>query len=184
MFFREKIFVFLTLVRVGLAPLAHRHAEAALEERLEVVRKTIELSGRVVPTDEFEKWSIEEKLTELIKEVAKHKFPESKKWIDENLRIHFTKDCNYDKFPDCFKLLSEEIKKYDTKDKELCFNLTPGTAPISSIVTLLSIDANRKLYYYSQDEEVQSHPIISVEKAEVPLENLLSQALETLHDQQ
>lgn len=155
-----------------------------LKERLAVIKQTIELSGRTVSVEEFMNWPIETKLAELIKEVAKHKFPESKDWIERNLTIQFTKACDYDDFPACFKLLSKEIRRYDTRDKEICFNLTPGTASISSIVTLLSIDANRKLYYYSQDDAKKPNPIKPVDKTKVPLENLLSQALETLHDTQ
>lgn len=153
-----------------------------LEQRLDIVKQTIQLGDPSVTSNEFNKLSINKKLKKLINEVAKHNFPDSKDWIENNLTIQFTNPCDYDDYPKCFKTLSKEVKKLDTNDTEICFNLTPGTAPISSIVTLLSIDSKRKLYYYSQDEASKEKPIKPVDKTKVPLENLLSQALETLKE--
>ena len=152
-----------------------------LEQRLDVVKRTIQLGDPSLTDEEFDKWTIEEKLRKLIKEVAIHVFSESKDWINGNLEIEFTDPCDYDAYPDCFKLLSKDTNNLDnSSNTEICFNLTPGTASISSIVTLLSIDSKRKLYYYSQDGSIFDNPIRPVDKTKVPLENLLSQALETL----
>lgn len=154
-----------------------------LEERLDIVKQTIRLADMNLTDEEYNKWSVEEKLTKLIKEVAIHNFSKSEDWINCYLEIEFTKPCNYDDYPTCFNTLSKVTKELDfANNTELCFNLTPGTAPISSIVTLLSIDSKRKLYYYSQDSSIQENQIKPVDKTKVPLENLLSQALETLKE--
>lgn len=150
-----------------------------LQRRWDVIRDTVKLAVPDLNEDEFSKLTIEEKLERLIIETAKNEFRE-REISFKKLKIHFTAPCNYEDFPTCFRLLSNEIREYDTRDKEICFNLTPGPASISSIVTLLSIDADRKLYYYSQDDSKRNKPIELVDKTKVPLENLLSQAIDTL----
>lgn len=150
-----------------------------LQRRWDIIRDTVKLAVPNLDESEFSKLTIEEKLERLIIETAKNEFRERNVSF-KKLKIHFTAPCDYEDFPTCFRLLSNEIREFDTKDKEICFNLTPGPASISSIVTLLSIDADRKLYYYSQDDSKSNNPIELVDKTKVPLENLLSQAIETL----
>jgi len=156
------------------------------EKRNNVITQTISLSekgAQYVASPDYANQTMTAKLEFLIRETAKSEFPNHDSWIDNNVKIHFTASCNYEKYSECFKLLSLAIKEYDTRENELCFNLTPGTAPISSIATLLSIDRNRKLYYYTQKADT-NNKIIEIEKSDIPLENLLSQALESLKDQQ
>lgn len=102
-------------------------------------------------------------------------------WI-RNLKIYFTPPCDYDEYASSFRTLVRSLREYDSSDREFCFNLTPGTVVVSSIMTLLSIDSDRELYYYRQASNITDDRLRlqKVDKTKVPLENLLSQALETL----
>lgn len=98
-------------------------------------------------------------------------------WVRDSLTIHFTQPCDYDDLPSCFSMLRYSLDRFDNS-YQMYFNLTPGTTVISAIMTLLSIDDNRELYYYKQ--KPVAHRLQRVDKTKVPLENLLSQALETM----
>lgn len=117
----------------------------------------------------------------LIKYLADKTIPGiNKVWLKNNVSIHFTRSCNYNDYQTCFNTLNDEISKLDFENTEVWFNLTPGTAAISAIVTLLSIDAKHKLFYFSQDENDKNDPIKEIDKSNLPFESLLSQALETI----
>ena len=98
--------------------------------------------------------SINDKLRLIIKKLAVKEFPMLEEWIIDNLDIRFTPHCNYNDFPVCFETLSKEVQALDNPSHRLIFNTTPGTAVVSTIMTLLSIDADRELYYYSQDSNI------------------------------
>ena len=119
------------------------------------------------------------KLERLIREVAKREFPD-KKWIDK-MQITFTHGCNYNDFVECSEELIPRIKHLDDERHQLIFNLTPGTAVVSSLMTLLAIDANRELYYYNQNDQMPDNErLASVDKSQISWDNLLTQALESL----
>lgn len=123
--------------------------------------------------------TINQQLALLIRETAKIEFPQ-KKWLD-SLHIEFTDACNYNEFDQCFSALSSTLKTKDDKRHQLVFNITPGTGVVGSLMTLMAIDGDRSIFYYNQDKRVpDSERIKAVDKSKVPLENLLSQALETL----
>lgn len=126
---------------------------------------------------------VDDKLRLIIKKLAyavfydHHNASELQAWI-KDITIHFTPLCDYDNFPDCFSKLRMSLEKFDNT-YEYYFNLSPGTAVVSAIMALLSIDDNSELYYYKQKNVTQR--LQRVDKSKVPMENLLSQALETLH---
>ncbi|MBO5580039.1 MAG: hypothetical protein J5952_06425 [Prevotella sp.] len=125
--------------------------------------------------------TINQQLALLIREVAKKEFPQ-KKWID-SLRIEFTDACNYNEFDQCFSALDCKLQDKDNTLYQLVFNITPGTGIVGSLMTLMAIDGDRSLFYYNQDKRVLDNGRIkTVNKSKVPLENLLSQALETITD--
>jgi hypothetical protein len=99
-----------------------------------------------------------------------------KEWIKQKLIIEFTESVDYDDYEKCFRAASNAMKKLDSKDHLFYFNLTPGTATIKLILTLLSINAKHRLFYYSQGKVSK---LVEVDKSLLPLQNLLSQALET-----
>lgn len=128
-----------------------------------------------------EELDIKEKLRMLIKMAAIYMFP-GKTWIKDGLQITFSDlKADYNDFSSCFKLVDSFVRKKDNQKHILYFNLTPGTGIVGSLMTLMAIDGDRELYYYSQDEKVDaSKRLMPVDKNEIPLKNLLSQALETL----
>ena len=117
----------------------------------------------------------------LIKVVAKHIIPGiDPNWLKNNISIRFTGPYNYDDYKNCFNALNNELSFLNTEETDIFFNLTPGTAATSAIVTLLSIDSKYKLFYYSQNEMDKENPIIEIDKSNLPFESLLSQALESI----
>ena len=142
--------------------------------------------------DEIEKQiTVQDKLALLIREVAKREFPNKASQI-ENMEIEFTEPCSYlENFEVAFNILENKVKELDNAKHQLYFNLTPGTGIIGSLMTLMAIDGDRDLYYYSQenmpneavtDEEKEAFKqtlLKPVDKSRVPLQALLSQALES-----
>lgn len=145
-------------------------------------------------TDEIEKHcTVQDKLALLIREVAKREFPNKARQI-ERMIIEFTEPCSYfDNFDVTFNTLEKRAKELDNAEHQLYFNLTPGTGIIGSLMTLMAIDGDRELYYYSQEkmpnEETATNEekelfkiklLKPVDKSKVPLQALLSQALESI----
>ena len=137
--------------------------------------------------------SVEDKLRLLIRELAKKEFPE-KEAIVNAMRIEFTEPCDYSQdFEKAYSVLEKMVMELDNKDHQLYFNLTPGTGIIGSLMTLMSIDGDRLLYYYSQEKMTNAATataeerrafreklLLPVDKKQIPLQALLSQALEKL----
>lgn len=126
---------------------------------------------------------IKEKLRILIKMVAINMFPE-KTWIEQGLKITFSeKETDYDRFESCYSVLDKYVREKDNENNVLYFNLTPGTGIVGSLMTLMAIDGDRSLYYYCQRGNLRDDQRIKeVDKSQIPLRNLLSQALETIED--
>lgn len=146
------------------------------------VRDVLDFIGK--ETISLEGLSVEQQMKLLIREVIKKEFP-NKTWVDQ-LAITFSNSCNYDNFSDCYKALSPLVEAKDNNNHRLIFNLTPGTGIVGSLMTLLAIDGDRELYYYRQEKDnniSDSERLQPVEKSDIPLKNLLSQALETLNSE-
>lgn len=133
---------------------------------------------------------VNEQVSLLIRAVAAREFPD-KPWLNSLLNIELTpKACDYNKdFEGCFSELEKEVTPKDDENHQLYFNCTPGTSTIGSVMTLFSIDGDRELYFYSQEEmksemtesekiAFRSTLMRRVDKNKIPLYNLLSQALE------
>lgn len=123
------------------------------------------------------------KMTELlIRECAKREFPQ-KDWIDK-LKITWTKKaCDYDNFNDCFNTINADVLRMDDKDHSLYFNLTPGTASVGGVMTLLAMDPKRSLYYYRQKEDInldEEKRLIPVEKDYESLKAVFSGVIENI----
>lgn len=115
-----------------------------------------------------------------IKIFARFEFPEHEALI-KKMRITFTEPCDYNNHEECFKILLSQVEKKDDDKHRLYFNLTPGTSVIASVMTLLSIDADRELYYYSQDNNKKIEGrMVRIPKNVLPLQDLLSKALEKI----
>lgn len=124
----------------------------------------------------------EEKLRNIIKDAALIEFPDKKEEI-EALDICFTTPCDYDLFEECYTVLDEAVRHEDEPNAQLCFNLTPGTGIVGSLMTLFSIDADRLLFYYAQftsDYRNNHERVQEAKKEKIHLESLLSQALQKL----
>ena len=138
---------------------------------------------------------ITDKLKFLIREIAKKEFPEKSSQI-QSMSIDFTAPCSYLVHYDvAFSILENTARAFDNQQHRLYFNLTPGTGIIGSLMTLMSIDGDRELFYYSQDkmpnektaskeekEKFKQQLLMQVNKSDIPLKNLLSQALETIEN--
>ncbi len=137
----------------------------------------IPLTWRPAPED---KKTVENLIVWLIKYTAKLKYPGNEAFID-GLKISFMdKPCDYDQFDQCFEVVDRAVRRVDNREHLLYFNLTPGTGIVGSLMTLFAIDDNRQLYYYPQN--TANAVITEANKSQVPLENLLSQALENMRN--
>lgn len=127
---------------------------------------------------------IKEDLRTVIKEAARLEFYDDKEALAaiDACKIEFTDFlADYNDYQHSFTQVNELAKSLDTQDARLFFNLTPGTVTLSSVMTLIAIDGDRSLYYYSQDtNQPDSLKVQEVIKNDIPLENLLSQALENV----
>lgn len=124
--------------------------------------------------------AVESLITWLIKHTAKLKYPGHDAFID-GLTIRFMdKPCDYNHFDQCFEEVERAVRRVDNHEHLLYFNLTPGTGIVGSLMTLFAIDDNRRLYYYPQN--TANAVITEADKNKVPLENLLSQALESINN--
>lgn len=123
---------------------------------------------------------IKTQLDTLVREVARKEFPQRPD-IDD-LVIDWTNDpCDYNDFKSCYNALDEKVKIKDDILHRLICCVSPGTAMVAAVLTLISIDGDRELYYYSQDDSLpDSERMKYIDKNDIPLKNLLSQALETL----
>lgn len=117
----------------------------------------------------------------LIKLFAGFELPEHIESI-KKMDIAFTKACDYNKYDECFTTVNDTVNNLDDEEHEIIFNLTPGTVVVSSVMTLLAIDGDRKLYYHEQGNNGRSiaNQIKEVNKSKLPIQNLLSEALEKL----
>ena len=118
----------------------------------------------------------------LIRECAKREFPK-KDWLN-SLIITWTKEaCDYDNFNQCFQAINADVLKMDDKNHSLYFNLTPGTACVGGVMTLLAMDPKRSLYYYRQKEDIDlddEKRLIPIEKDYESLKVVFSGALENI----
>ena len=116
----------------------------------------------------------------IIKITALLEFPDQFDFINA-LNIELTQQCDYDDFNECFYELRKAVEKEDKKKQLLYFNLTPGTGIVGALMSLFSIDNDRKLFFYAQFSKLNnSERLKPVGKDLIPLENLLSQALQKL----
>lgn len=142
-----------------------------------------EFNNSVLDNSASKETSTTIKMTELlIRECAKREFPK-KDWI-ESLKINWTKEaCDYDNFNQCFQAINSDILKMDDKNHSLYFNLTPGTASVGGVMTLLAMDPKRILYYYRQKEDIaldDEKRLVPVEKDYESLKTVFSNALDNI----
>lgn len=118
----------------------------------------------------------------LIRMSAVIEFPEIHWLVDEEkFKITFSEQCNYSRYDECYGVLEKIVRKYDTSANALYFNISPGTVNVSALMTLMAIDGLRKLYYYIPEETLadKSDRLVEVNKNDIPLHSLLSQALDS-----
>lgn len=124
--------------------------------------------------------SSKEQLGVLIRRVAQIEFPDKADEI-EDLKIDWTNPCDYNEFVPCYNELNEKIKEKDNPQHCLMFYISPGTALLASLLTLLAIDGDRELVYYSQEKgRNDANRLVRIPKESIPFKNLLSQALENI----
>jgi len=143
----------------------------------------------ILPDDKTEVNDKEENqfLALLIKLFARFELPQYTETI-RKMEITFTKKCDYNQYDNCFNTVNEIANYLDNEEHEIIFNLTPGNVVVSSVMTMLAIDGDRKLYYHEQGSKKPDHSqetdiaqyIKQVDKSKLPIQNLLSEALEKL----
>ncbi len=127
---------------------------------------------------------IKKDLKQVLKNAARVEFYNDKDILEtiDACEIVFTDFiADYNNYQTSFVNINELVQTLDTPNNKLFFNLTPGTVTMSSVMTLIAVDGDRSLYYYSQDDKIPVElKLEKVNKNQIPLENLLSQALENV----
>lgn len=98
----------------------------------------------------------------------------------QKIEITFTEGVDYNDFEKCYTILEKKTIEHDKDENVLYFNLTPGTGIVGALMALMSINGERKLYYYKQNIKVNEEPLAEADKSKIPLKNLLSQALDKI----
>ncbi len=139
--------------------------------------------GRV-QTKTYSLEEIKQDLGQVIKNFACLEFYDDAKALAtiKKCKIEFSDFvADYNNYQDSFMEINALAQSLDQPDTKLYFNLTPGTVTMSSVMTLIAVDGDRRLYYYSQDTNLSEEmKMKEVNKNLIPLENLLSQALESV----
>lgn len=91
-----------------------------------------------------------------IRALGKYAFSDKKQLCEaiENIEINFTPTVNYNDFDNIYNKAKVTLDEYEFKEYSIIINCSPGTATVSSALTILSMEKNRKLLYYSQDSKV------------------------------
>lgn len=81
---------------------------------------------------------------------------------DNNIEIVFSEPVDYNNFDkcndECYYLLKEAMRKGKYDDSQVVVNVSPGTAVVTSAMTLNAIKGNRAMIYTTQDSK---HEVIS-----------------------
>lgn len=155
--------------------------------REEIKKYYCKVNGSIPNNVDVDKTNIRVLLDGLIKTVIEKEFT-LKKWMN-NLTITFIEDANYDDYNDCFHKIQNIVNRRNDASHLLYFNMTPGPSLMSSLMTLLAFDGMSRLFYY-QDKcgsdlstvpEIEKRSYLhEVEKKDIPLKSILSQALDSI----
>lgn len=117
----------------------------------------------------------------IIKSLGTFEFPDQKDTI-KKLIIEFSEPCDYNDYNKCYDIANNVVKGYDDNNHLIRINSTPGTALITSVLTLLAIDVDRELYYFKQfDNNVPiEDKLKEVDKSKVPILELIAQSMDKL----
>ena len=96
-------------------------------------------------------------ITNFIKLHAKYTYYDNKEFLKliDNLEITYSPPANYNNFKECFDITRTILEEYEKAGYDVIINSSPGTATLTSALTILSMASNRQLLYYSQDETIE-----------------------------
>lgn len=95
-------------------------------------------------------------IRKIVKMVTKYVFSENKDICEivDQIEIIFTTTTDYNNFNDCYMKAQQVIEEEEKKGYEIILNCSPGTVAVSACLTILSMQRNRRLLYYSQDKQI------------------------------
>jgi hypothetical protein len=119
----------------------------------------------------------------LMKDNGRDSLDEKELAAIDNLTIEFTDPCNYNNYRNCFETLDRKLdeREQNNDNVQLIFNMTPGTVVVSSVMTLFSVDPDRRLFYHSQDKDVQPiAKMTEINKDRLPILRVLSKTIDKM----
>jgi hypothetical protein len=119
----------------------------------------------------------------LMKDNGRDSLDEKELAAIDNLKIEFTDPCNYNNYRNCFETLDRKLdeREQNNDNVQLIFNMTPGTVVVSSVMTLFSVDPDRRLFYHSQDKDVQPiAKMTEINKDRLPILRVLSKTIDKM----
>jgi hypothetical protein len=130
--------------------------------------------------------NVEETIGDFIKIFAKYAFYENKelcKTID-GIEINFSPSVNYNDFENCYQKAKNSLDSYEKEGYDIIVNCSPGTTTLSAALTILSMESNRRLLYYSQNEKVEiENKMIEIMDNKLHFKDIIEKISEELSNQ-
>lgn len=87
-------------------------------------------------------------LRKIIQESIKYYYPQIEN-VDK-IQILFTSSVDYDNFSRCYKVVDEALMRKEEKTASTIINISPGTAIVTSVMSIQAIKGDRQLVYTKQ----------------------------------
>jgi hypothetical protein len=168
-----------------------QYVNETVEKAKSTVHKSITGSQEAVQwfndsISKIEVEDVEDAIGNFIKIFAKYAFYENKelcKTID-GIEINFSPSANYNNFEDCYQKSKTSLDSYEKEGYDVIINSSPGTTTLSSALAILSMESNRRLLYYSQDEKMEiKDKMIEIMDNKLDFKELIEKVSEDLSNQ-
>lgn len=97
----------------------------------------------------------------------------------KKIEFYFTEEIDYDAFEKVFDTVSEDLKKLEVPNKGTLIHVSPGTAMVSSALTVFTIKKNRQLVYCHQKKRELQEATIDINTLYHILKDLWSEVEES-----
>ena len=97
----------------------------------------------------------------------------------KKIEFYFTEEIDYDAFEKVFDTVSEDLKKLEVPNKGTLIHVSPGTAMVSSALTVFTIKRNRQLVYCHQKKRELQEATIDINTLYHILKDLWSEVEES-----
>jgi hypothetical protein len=126
---------------------------------------------------------IKKNIDKYVKTLAKYTFYDKETLLSviDKLDIRYSKAIDYDNFKDCYDTANSVLEDYPNEEYDIVINCTPGTATLSSALSILSMADNRRLIYYNQNNDIPiNNRMMEIAENKLEFKELIEQVAEDL----